>query len=201
MTINTTDKPQIAGILLAAGNSSRMGEPKALLDYKGSTFIDTILNHLQQSGCDPVMSILGNAGDMICKCTNVNQYECHSNPSPDKGMLSSLKVAIEKLPQSCDGFILALVDHPAVKESTYSEMIQTARQNPDRIIIPKFFGSNGHPVFFGRRFFNDLMKTPEDEGARLVVHQQMHNVHYLDVEDEGILYDIDTPEELNKWTN
>ncbi len=201
MAIVSTDKPQIAGILLAAGNSSRMGEPKALLDFKGSTFIDTILNHLYQSGCDPVMSILGSAGDMICKCTNVNQYECYSNPAPEKGMLSSLKVAIKKLPEHCDGFILALVDHPAVRASTYIELIRTARQNPNRIIIPKFFGSKGHPVFFGKRFFDDLMKTPEGEGARLVVHQQMQNVHFLDVDDEGILFDIDTPQELNKWTN
>lgn len=192
---------QIAGILLAAGNSTRMGSPKALLDYKGSTFIDTILNHLHQSGCDPVMSILGHSGDMICKCTDVNQYQCYSNPTPEKGMLSSLKIAIEKLPDQCEGFILALVDHPAVQASTYSELVRAASQNPDRIIIPKFFGSKGHPVFFGKRFFNDLMKTPEQEGARLVVHQQMQNVHYLDVEDEGILYDIDTQQELNKWTN
>ena len=195
MTINSIEKPQIAGILLAAGNSTRMGQPKALLDYDGTSFIDTILNNLQSTGCNPVVSILGDAGEMICQCTSVNNYQCYSNPEPQKGMLSSLKIAIENLPDDCDGFILSLVDHPAVKQSTYQDIVQAAQQNAQRIIIPEFYGKKGHPVFFGRQFFRFLLDAPENEGARVVVQQHLQNVHFLKVEDEGILMDIDTPEE------
>lgn len=201
MTINVIDKPQIAGILLAAGHSSRMGQPKALLDYNGSSFIDTILNHLYRAGCDPVMSILGESGDLICQCTTVNNYECHYNPVPEEGMLSSLKIAIKKLPASCAGFILALVDHPVVNQDTYQNIVVAARRNPKRIIIPRFYGKKGHPVFFGRSYFKQLLDTPDGSGARIVVRDNQQDIHFLDLEDEGILYDIDTPEELRKWAN
>lgn len=193
-----TATPKIAGILLAAGFSSRMGQPKALLDYKGSSFIDTILNNLHKSGCDPVISILGESGDMICNCTSVNNFECHSNPNPELGMLSSLKIAIRKLPSNCDGLILALVDHPAVKPETYTDLVTASLDNPNRIIIPNFYGRKGHPVFFGRPYFKQLLRAPEEEGARIVVREHPQDVLYLDVTDEGVVLDIDTQEEYEK---
>lgn len=180
---------------MAAGNSTRMGQPKALLSYNGFSFIDTILNNLQVSGFQPIISILGEAGDTICECTSVNNYECGFNPNPQEGMLSSLKIAIEKLPQNCDGFLLTLVDHPAVQMATYKKIKNSASENPDRIIIPRFFGKKGHPVFFGRRYFRQLLDTPNDQGARIVVRQYPQDIFYLPVEDAGILQDIDTPEE------
>ncbi len=195
--MQTVKQPQIAGILLAAGSSTRMGQPKALLAYEESSFVDTILNNLQQAGCDPIISILGNSGELICESTFVNNYQCYFNPEPQKGMLSSLKVAIEKLPEDCDGFILSLVDHPAVKRETYLEIIRAAQENPKRIVIPRFYGKNGHPVFFGKQFFETLLQTPNSMGARVVVQEEIQNVHYISVEDEGILKDIDTPEEYH----
>ncbi len=186
---------RIAGILLAAGDSVRMGYPKALLTYNGVSFIDTILNNLQISGYQPIISILGEAGDTICECTSVDNYECWYNPNPQDGMLSSLKIAIKKLPDDCDGFVLALVDHPAVQLSTYQMILESAIKNPDRIIIPRFFGKKGHPVYFARRYFQQLLDTPNDQGAKIVVHRHQNDIYYLPVEDSAVLKDIDTPEE------
>ena len=193
-----TSDLKIAGILLAAGDSSRMEQPKALLSFNGSSFIDTILDHLSGSGCDPVLSVLGHHGDVICQQTDANTYKCFSNPQPQLGMLSSLKIAIEHLPESCQGFILSLVDHPAVKRETYTAIVQAAKLNPNKIIIPQFYGQNGHPVFFGRVFFQELLNAPNEQGARIVVHQHLDDVHFLHVEDTGILQDIDTPEEYKQ---
>lgn len=176
-----------------------MGQPKALLDFNGSSFIDTILNNLYIAGCDPVISVLGEDGDLICRLTSANTYQCYSNPQPQLGMLSSIKVAIRQLPEECAGFILALVDHPTVQKETYQKIIASANENPERIIIPQFFGQNGHPVFFGRNYFQQLLDASEDEGARIVVSQHSADVHFLKVEDVGIVQDIDTPEELNKY--
>ena len=185
----------IAGILLAAGNSIRMGRPKALLTFNGVSFIDTILNNLQSSGYQPIISILGEAGDTICECTSVNNYECWYNSNPQEGMLSSLKIAIEHLPQECEGFVLALVDHPAVHRLTYQKLFESAAAAPDRIIIPQFYGKKGHPVYFGRRYFQQLLDTPNEQGARIVVHRNHRDIYFMPVEDAAILQDIDTPEE------
>lgn len=196
--MKNTNFPQIAGILLAAGNSSRMGSPKALLPINNSTFIDTILKHLNAAGCQPIISVLGAHGEMICRSTAVDTYQCVSNPYPQEGMLSSLKIAIQQLPEEVEGFILALVDHPMVRESTYHEMVKLARRKPDKIIIPRFFGKNGHPVYFGKSYFKQLLDTPNSAGARVVVYQSREMVRFLDVDDAGILQNIDTPEAFGR---
>lgn len=189
----------IAGILLAAGESSRMGEPKALLNYQGATFIDSILNKLVEINCEPIITVLGSAAELICKQTRVDSFFCFQNPNPEEGMLSSLKMAIEQLPPETQGFILCLVDHPMVKQETYQSIYHTAAQNPGQIVIPEFMGKRGHPVYFGKPYFDAILNAPPDQGARVVVNSNAENVIYMPVDDEGILKDIDTPEDFKKY--
>lgn len=186
----------IAGILLAAGDSTRMGQPKALLPFEEVTFIDSILNKLAAIHCDPIISILGHSAELICQKTSVNAFQCFQNPHPEYGMLSSLKIAIEKLPLETMGFILTLVDHPLVKLDTYQQLIAMAKANPANIIIPRYYGRKGHPVYFGRPFFESILNLPLDQGARAVIQENEANVKYLQVDDEGILKDIDTPQDF-----
>ncbi len=186
------DKNMIAGILLAAGNSSRMGEPKALLSCQGLTFADSILNKLAEINCNPVITILGSSGELIRRQTKVDSFQCFNNPNPELGQLSSLKIAIEKLPDQTKGFILTLVDHPLVKLETYQALYQKAKDTPDCIIIPRFGGRRGHPVYFGERFFISLLEAPLNKGARTVVYENIEDVKYIESDDEGILKDIDT---------
>ena len=186
----------IAGILLAAGDSTRMGQPKALLPFEEVTFIDSILNKLAEIHCDPIISILGHSAELICQRTSVNAFRCFQNPHPEYGMLSSLKIAIEQLPLETMGFILALVDHPLVKLDTYQQLIDMAKDNPANIVIPQYYGQKGHPVYFGRPFFESIRNLSLDQGARAVIRENETNVKYLPVEDEGILKDIDTPQDF-----
>lgn len=188
----------IAGILLAAGYSTRMGQPKALLPYEDITFIDSILNKLAEIKCDPIISILGASAELICQKTHVNSFQCFQNPQPEHGMLSSLKIAIEQLPPSTIGFILALIDHPLVKLETYQKLMEMAKNNPAHIVIPQFYGHNGHPVYFGRPFFESLLNLSLSEGARAVIHENASEIKFLNVEDEGILKDIDSPQDFQR---
>ena len=183
----------ISGILLAAGDSKRMGEPKALLPYDGITFIDSILNKFSGIGCKPIITILGAAAELICQKTQVNTFQCFNNPNPEDGQLSSLQIAIGHLPKESIGFVLALVDHPLVELETYQKLYKMAKANPDNIIIPEFHGQKGHPVYFGRPFFDSILHLPLTDGARVVIHEHPDDVMYLPVEDQGILKDIDTP--------
>lgn len=185
----------ISGILLAAGDSKRMGEPKALLPYEGITFVDSILNKFCEIGCEPIISILGASAELICEKTKVRKFQCFRNPNPEEGQLSSLQIAIGHLPEDSDGFIMALVDHPMVKLATYRKIYDMAKTNPDNIIIPEFYGQKGHPVYFGRPFFDSILHLPLSDGARVVIHENPADVMYLKVDDEGILKDIDTPKD------
>ncbi|MBN2426395.1 MAG: nucleotidyltransferase family protein [Calditrichaceae bacterium] len=191
----------IAGILLAAGNSTRMGSDKALLSYNDATFIDTILDNLNRSGCQPIISILGKSAELICKQTSVHKFQCYRNPDPSEGMLSSLKIAVEHLPDECKGFIMALVDHPMVRRETYHLLLAEGKNNSDLIIIPEYQGHHGHPVYFGKDFFSALLKAPNNTGARKVISDHYSQVRYLKVEDSGILIDIDTREDFDKYNH
>lgn len=188
----------ISGILLAAGDSKRMGEPKALLPYDGITFVDSILNKFSEIGCEPIITILGASAELICEKTKVHTFKCFQNPNPEDGQLSSLQIAIAHLPEDSEGFIMALVDHPMVKQTTYKKIYDTAKTNPGNIIIPEFYGQKGHPVYFGRPFFDSILHLPLEDGARVVIRENPVDVIYLPVEDEGILKDIDTPADYQR---
>ena len=185
----------IAGILLAAGDSKRMGEPKALLPYDGITFIDSILNKFSNIGCEPIITILGASAELICEKTKVHTFQCFRNPNPEEGQLSSLQIAIAHLPDESEGFIMALVDHPMVKLDTYIKLFEMAKSNPANIIVPEFYGQKGHPVYFGRPFFDSILHLPLTDGARVVLKENPADVMSLPVDDEGILKDIDTPKD------
>jgi len=191
----------ISGILLAAGDSKRMGEPKALLPYDGITFVDSILNKFSEIGCEPIITILGATAELICEKTQVHKFKCFRNPNPEEGQLSSLQIAVAHLPAESEGFIMALVDHPMVKLDTYQKLYETAKANPDNIIVPEFYGQKGHPVYFGRSFFDSILHLPLSDGARAVLRENPADVMYLPVEDEGILKDIDTPKDYQEFVH
>ncbi|MGH9593849.1 MAG: nucleotidyltransferase family protein, partial [Bryobacteraceae bacterium] len=104
----------IAGIILAAGASSRMGTPKALLDYRGETFVGRLMRVLG-AVCDPVMVVLGYHAAEIGARVPAN-VRVVLNPDPDRGQLSSLQTALAALPVEADGFAFVPVDSPAAEE-------------------------------------------------------------------------------------
>ncbi len=188
----------ISAILLAAGNSGRMGRPKALLPYKNSTFINHILTNLESAGCSPIVTILGKHSSLILENSRAGQYEYAVNEKPEEGMISSIQLGIKILPENSIGFLLALVDHPAVQQTTYKRMINAALENPDQIIIPEYKGRRGHPVYIGRQFFEQLLNAGAKQTARDIINTNKEIVKYLDIDDPGILTDIDFPEDLKK---
>jgi molybdenum cofactor cytidylyltransferase len=189
-------KNQTTAVILAAGDSSRMGQPKSLLAYQGITFLESIIKKVKLSGIEQIFVITGKHDNLIRKkINNTGQWRYLTNPHPEKGQLSSTQIALQNIPGNTDGILQILVDHPQVKLSTYKAIVNRAHIAPDRIIIPSYNGKNGHPVYFGRKYFPDLLSAPMDEGARAVVHLHKSNVVRIPVTDPGILKDIDLPED------
>jgi len=193
-------KKKIAGVILSAGDSIRMGEPKALLKFKGVTFLDTIIKNLSNANFDPLLVILGNDYKRIKETLpQDNNIILLKNNRPNEGQLSSLQIAINHLPDDCQGLLQTLVDHPLVKPSTYNYLYNNSQKYTNGILIPRFDNQRGHPVYFGRRFFRDLLSAPHSEGARFVVRKYADLVTFVDVGDEGIIRDIDTPAEYQSY--
>ena len=190
----------IVAVLLAAGESSRMGRPKALLSIDGVRFVERIVTALKSGGIEKIVVVLGhNAEEMRQKIGDL-PVAIITNPEYKKGQLSSLQAAIhhlESLPVSdgVDGILVHLVDHPYINPQLVRLMIERFHESKKLIVVPRFHGRRGHPVIFARALFSELLAAPPDQGAKTVVHAHRDETLEIDTEDEGILIDIDTPEE------
>lgn len=186
----------IVAVVLSAGESSRMGRPKALLPIDGQTFIEKIVGALKKSSVAKVIVVLGHNADEMRRRIQHLPIEILVNPDYKLGQLSSLQVAIRSLEKEadCDGMLVHLVDHPYVNTQLLESMIKLCEETAKLIIVPRYNGKRGHPVIFSRKLFKELLAAPMDQGAKAVVDAHRADTLEIDTEDEGITLDIDTPE-------
>ncbi len=183
----------IESVILAAGESTRMGSPKALLEIGGKTFLRRIIDlHLGFSL--PVTVVLGVHRPEIEARVDLDEVKVISNPDPKRGQLSSLQTALSQMARP-SAILVHPVDHPLVQAATIGEMLTLWEKWPDSIVIPACAGRRGHPVIFGAPFFEELLHAPLSEGARWVVQRNSAEVRLHTVEDRGVLKNIDTPEQ------
>lgn len=194
-TLGPTPKT-VASVILAAGKSSRMNFPKALVEVHGRSFLSTIIDaHLTASL--PVHIVLGADQDQIQRSVDMSNIPVFVNLKPDQGPLSSLQIALDEL-GDYGAILVHPVDHPLVTAQTLVDLTLHFQKNPDGILIPEFHGKKGHPVLFPSRFYGELKAAPLQEGARWVVHHNTMSVVPVPVEDPGILQNINTPNQLIK---
>lgn len=186
----------ISAVILSAGESSRMGRPKALLPIDGQTFIERIVAALKQSGIERIFVVLGfNAEEMRREIEHL-PVEILINQAYQQGQLSSLQVALRRLDseKDCDAILVHLVDHPYLSAAVVNRMIDRYRESKNCIVIPKYRGKRGHPVLFDRSLFAELLSAPIDQGAKAVVNAHRDQTLEIDTDDIGVTLDIDTPE-------
>ena len=190
----------IAGVILSAGASARMGTPKANLKIGNTTFINSILSKLHSCGTAGIYIVTGYHHRQISQALDsINHCKILHNTNAEQGQLSSLQLAIRNFDRQITGMLVVLVDHPLVREDTYRELLKSARVNPQAIIIPVYQQQRGHPVYFGRKYFQALLETPLNLGAREVIKKNIQSVYSLVVSDPGVIQDIDTPDDLIKY--
>ena len=185
-----------AGVILAAGESRRMGSPKALLRYRGQTFLDTLIA-LFAPRCSPLIVVLGANADEIRRglsCNTSPDAVPHAafvvNPDYRTGQTSSMQCGLRAVPADAEGVLFTLADHPAVAASTVDALAAPPRP---LIRVPRFEGRRGHPVWFSRALIAEFLALPAHGAARDVVYSHVHETEYLDVNDPGIVADIDDP--------
>lgn len=182
-------------VVLAAGHSSRMGSPKALLPYGGSTFLGCVLGLLEAAGVEAVRIVTGPDGSGLRAAAPALPDEAWvENPSPDDGMLSSVRLGVCALPAGTEAFVLWPVDHPFVRAATVSALLSTWRAHRSPVVLPRHRGRRGHPVLFDASTVPEILSAPDDAGPRHVVAAHADDRIEIEVADAGILADIDTPE-------
>ncbi|HEY5541898.1 MAG TPA: nucleotidyltransferase family protein [Candidatus Binatia bacterium] len=186
----------ICAVILSAGESSRMGRPKALLPIDGQTFIEKIVSTLKETPVGKVIVVLGHNADEMRQRIKHLPVEILLNPDYKLGQLSSLQVAVRRLQSDpdCDGMLVHLVDHPYIDSSLVDEMMRRFDQSKNLIVVPRCQGKRGHPVIFSRALFGELLAAPLSEGAKAVVNAHRDETLEIETDQAGITIDIDTPE-------
>jgi molybdenum cofactor cytidylyltransferase len=186
----------VDGILLAAGESRRMGYPKPLLKVGDETFVA----HLAAAMLTVVgrlTVVVGAHADRVRPAIPTDpRIRVVDNPNWSRGQLSSIKAGLRALPADSCAAMVHLTDHPTVKAETFAAVADAYRHSGKPIVIARHDGHRGHPVLFDRSIFTELLDAPEDQGARVVVNADAARIVYVEVADPGILLDLDTPEEL-----
>jgi molybdenum cofactor cytidylyltransferase len=182
----------IAAIILSAGKSERMGRPKALLQYRGQSFLEMILAAIASAHLAPTVVVAGHHYDVISKA--FPNIPIVFNPNYNLGMGTSVQAGIRALPAGLKGAAIFLVDHPMVDRHTIDALV--ARLAPGRIVVPVHEGRRGHPVLFSVEMLDEVLALPPDQGLNTVVRRLPERVIEVFVENAGVLRDIDTPEQF-----
>lgn len=184
----------LAGIILAAGASRRMGRPKAMLPYRGETFLNRLIR-VGGEVADRIIVVVGPPYAEQIRNHAIAGAFFATNPAPERGQLSSLQIALATLPPDADGFFFIPVDCPAVTEETVCSLADAfARRDPQTLfVIPHYGDRRGHPVFAAMSIASEFLALPAEAQAREVVHRHVSQTLYVDVDDPGILADIDDP--------
>jgi molybdenum cofactor cytidylyltransferase len=186
----------IDGILLAAGESRRMGYPKLLLKIGDETFVARLAGAML-TVVARLTIVVGAHADRVRPAIPADpRIKVVDNTDWVRGQLSSIKAGIRALPPDASAALIHLTDHPTVKAATFAVVVDAYRQSGKPIVIARHDGHRGHPVLFDRAMFAELLDAPEDQGARVVVNADASRVVYTEVDDPGILLDLDTPEDL-----
>ena len=193
----------IPAIVLAAGASSRMGRPKALLPIgpagkAGETFLSRITHTLQEAGVEEIIIVLGNDAAAVRAAMSGPDRSVRliENTHPDQGQLSSLLVGLRAADRpGVRAVLVTLVDVPLVSADTVRTVLSTYKEIKGALIVrPARKGQHGHPVIFDRVLFQELRQADPAIGARSVVHAHHADVVDVEVPDAGAFTDIDTPE-------
>lgn len=191
--------PSFAGVILAAGASSRMGRDKALLPWQGGTFLSTAIRALQPV-TELVIVVAGVNARELTPVVDANAAFLVVNPHPERGQFSSLRIGLQEvLNRGRDAAVITLVDRPAAAIPTIRRIQEAflAAGDPVWAVVPEFGGKHGHPIVIGREMITAFLNAPESSTGRDVEHSLQSHIQYLHVDDPLVVANINTPEDFS----
>ena len=184
-----------AGIVLAAGRSSRFGRVKQLLPWGETTLVGHVVDLALDSGLDPVIVVTGSDAEHVAAALHGRPVRTVFNPDFSGGQSTSIRRGIEALPQNTGAVIFLLADQPGVTREVVRRLIQSHGETLAPIVLPTYQGKRGNPVLFDASVFGDLKNLAGDLGGRALFKGYDASILRVAVDEPGILIDIDTPED------
>jgi molybdenum cofactor cytidylyltransferase len=188
----------VAGIVLAAGQSRRLGRPKQLLELDGRPILDIVLQNASESLLTSVLLVLGSEADRISATVGNHGQQVVINPDYAQGQSTSLRRGIAALGNDVAGALVLLGDQPHVAPAVINRLIAAFADSGAEIVQPVYGGTPGNPVLFRRSAFPELLEITGDRGAREVIKQKRDAVHRVPFPDLSVPLDVDTDEDYRR---
>lgn len=182
---------QIAAILLAAGQSSRMGAFKPLLPFGNKTVIECSIDYLRKGGAETIVVVLGHRADEVRKHLNSLPVSFTVNPDPASEMTASIAAGVRDLPETAQATLIALVDHPAIPATVVSTLLAEWEKGA-RLVIPTWQNRGGHPVLVDLSFRAQLLNLDPKRGLKALFEAHRSEVKRVAVDSPYVARDMDT---------
>ena len=194
---------RVAGVVLAAGESRRMGRLKALLPFGPGTVIEQVLQPLLQIELAEVVVVLGHRAPDIAAVIQSLPIRLLYNPQYQQGMTTSVQVALRAITPIPDAYLVALVDQPHIGPEPARQVLAAFARTHKGIVIPAYRDKRGHPIVLASRYRQDVLDLGEQQGLHLVTRGHPDDTIEVPVDDDAILRDMDYPAEyeaeLQRW--
>jgi CTP:molybdopterin cytidylyltransferase MocA len=193
-----SDSAGLGAIVLAAGASTRMGRPKASIRWRGATFVEHATMRARAAGCNPIVIVSG----AVELAAVSDAIEVHNARWPE-GQLSSLQAGVRAVlarAPTIGGCLIFTVDRPAVQQATVDALVAAWRSEPKGLWQPRHRGRSGHPMLYPADLLPALLALAPDSSARELVRSEPVRTRrrMLDVDDAGVVLNVDTPEDLRE---
>jgi molybdenum cofactor cytidylyltransferase len=182
----------LSAIILAAGESKRMGKPKQLLPLGKSTLLEQAIDNLLNSSVDETIVVLGHKAEEITEKIANKPVKVVINPDYQQGMSTSIVAGLIMVDPRSQAVMLALGDQPLVTSRTINQLIEAFNKNRKGIAVPTYRGRRGHPIIFDIKYKAELFKLKGDIGGREIIQNHPKDVFMVAVDSESVVSDIDT---------
>lgn len=185
----------IWAIVLAAGESKRMGSPKMLLPYNDVTIVEQVIINLLDSEADRVVVVVGAHREEIMKVTRrYDVFHCY-NDDYRSGMLSSVKCGFYSLPEGCVAALIMPGDQPMTGPGEINRVIRSFAESDKGLVMASYNGRRGHPLIVDMKYMDEILSLPDGKGLRVLAERHPGDVLESDTDDPSVIRDIDTREE------
>ena len=196
------DRKPTAGIILAAGASTRFGEPKQLLRLKDKCLLEWVLDAALNSMLSRVVLVLGYAHQKILEALpeklQHTRLEIEINPHYQKGQSHSMQVGLSSVISAFPAVMFLLADQPLIDDTTINRLLNAFWSADKDICVPTFRGKRGNPSIFSQKFYKHIMKIKGDIGARQIIKTHPERVLEIEIKNPLLFSDVDTPEDFMK---
>jgi len=190
--------PMISAILLAAGESRRMGHFKQLLQIESKTFVEKCVDTLLEAGVDEVIVVTGHRESDVRRALGDRNVKYAHNQDYRLGMATSIKCGVQAASKDSRAFLISLVDQPHINSDVIRRIIDVYERMAPKIVVPTKDGRNGHPIILDSSLREEILQIDLQHGLRRVVHLHSDSIIKIEVPSRTVLEDCDIPEDYER---